>query len=725
MYTYFYDIETSKVTCDDGSKVQITYLANLVKMNYITGEIEDSIFFRTIEESLNYFKKLEECTIWCHNLDYELTFILREIGETNGILQFDRQGRNKKGIYSENVQNIVLRDKHSPLTIILDYLPNITFRDSYALFNKSVAKLGEELNFPKLDYVYSKVRLPWDCLEEHDYSYNERDNLIVAKSIFNYMNENHCAFEDIPLTFTATVKKNRKNFILEKFGKKGIAKFGYDRKKSYKDFGFFELQLRTYQGGLTASNVNYTGMFIKEGMYSIDKKSDYPHQMCNRYFPFFTDKDTRAYTNDFAQMHFKQGNYKGFYGTFTFKNIKVKNKNYLLPISSSQLRKGKYNKDLVQFNGKLMSCSEITIPCNNIDIDTINLVYDYDEVICHEIYSTTKSRRLRTEEISFILHCFNIKENVKDKESLEYRLSKSAINGMYGIKVTSPIRSSYSIVNGEIECIDYFNFSNEDREEIYSHFLETDRDFGSNLDIFSDGCYITSYARYELIELMKEIVDMGCSVVYCDTDSLKLLINDVPRETFLNFVSKKNEEIIKTNKNNSRFKAFLESDSPSESDYNKVCKLGIWEIETPEPLPLFVTYGAKKYGYITPDNKPHITIAGCNKNKPCIAINKFAEKNNISIEESFKFILSLGTQFDESASGRTTSYSEKRSREEMDKLTYNGKYLNQYGGIIIEDTTYTLNITNNDSLILEKDKLYGVAKIVNIEGDVKLCQVEI
>lgn len=723
MYTYFFDIETSKVKCDDGSLVQVTYLTNIVQMNYITGEIVSSKFFRTIEESLDHISTLEECTVWCHNLDYELTFILRQLGETSGICKWSKDGEMVQGIYEEELQDIVLRDKHSPLSIKLDSLPQITFRDSYALFNKSVETLGKEIGYPKLDYDYKVVRLPWDKLEQHDYDYNERDNLIVAKNIWKYMCDNKLPFDKIPLTFTSFVKKQRKDYIQNNFGKKALTKFMFDRNEQLKDFYFFELMLKTYQGGLTASNINETGKFIKKGIYSIDKKSSYPYQMCDKYFPFFSYKTSKVYDSSFSDKAFKIGNYTGYFGLFKFKNIQVKNRNYLLPISSSQLSKGYVSSDRVQFNGKLLSASEILIPANNIDIDVINMIYNYDSIECIELVTTTKQRRLRQEEISFLLDSFHKKETIKDKESLTYALSKSAINGMYGVKVTSPIRSSYSIVNGEIQEIDYFNFNIEDREKFFEKTMEGGSAFNNQLDIFTDGCFITSYARYELVHMMKTLVDNGCNVVYSDTDSVKFYLNGASEEDIIKLIDKVNNKIISDNMENPRFVKYKEMNHVSKGDYNKITKLGIWEMETvdeqgsPKPIPTFVTYGAKKYGYIE-NGKVHTTVAGCNKYKPSIAIANLCKKENLPLEEGFKMIFALGTQFDETASGRTVSKVEKRPQMDMDFLTYNGQMINQYGGIIIEDTTYTLNVSISDSKLLGIDRSEKYLLKINLEGEI-------
>lgn len=721
MYTYFWDIETSKIKCDNGEYMQVTYLSNVLKMNYITGELVQSLFFRTIEETVEHFKTLEHCTVWAHNLDYELTFLLRDIGETKGTVKYNKNGV-VEGIYDEQVQNIILRDKHSPLSINLDYLPHITFRDSYALFNKSVATLGKELGIPKLEYNYKVVRLPWDKLTQLDYDYNERDNVIVAKAIYKYMQDNGFNFEDIPLTFTSFVKLKRKEFIVNNFSKKALNKFYFDRNEQVKDFSYFELMLKTYQGGLTTSNINETGKLIDKGVYSIDIKSSYPYQMCSRYFPFYSEKHTKHYVGTLADKYFKLGNYKGFYGYFKFKNIRVKNRNYLLPISSSQLAKGFVSDDRVLFNGKLLSANEIMLPCNEIDVDTINLVYNYDMIECVEIYATNKQRRLRHEETSFLLSSFYKKETIKDKTDLEYALAKVYINSMYGVKVTAPIKNSYIIENGEINETDYFKFNQDKRKDIYDKFIENQKAFGGTLDIFSDGCYITSFARFMLVQMIVKLVNAKCNVVYSDTDSIKFYLNGNSEQHIMKIISLENIKIVRGNKNNPRFIKFKEDNNISEEHYNKICNLGIWELETvddndnPKPIPYFITYGAKKYGYITSDDEVVTTIAGCNKKNPPTVIKNLAERENISLLESFKIVLSLGTQFDESASGRTVAKVENRIREDMEFLTYKGIPIKQYGGIIIEETTYTLNVSLSDSNLLGFNRPNDYIIKINIEG---------
>ena len=55
----------------------------------------------------------------------------------------------------------------------------------------------------------------------------------------------------------------------------------------------------------------------------------------------------------------------------------------------------------------------------------------------------------------------------------------------------------------------------------------------------------------------------------------------------------------------------------------------------------------------------------------------------------------------------------------MYHLEYKGRKIHQFGGIIINDTTYTLNISLNDSKLLRYITDYINVITVSIEGDVK------
>lgn len=711
-YTYFWDIETSTIKTDCGHEMQVTYLSNVITLDCITGKIINSRFFRTISETIEYFHTLPLSIVWSHNLDYELTFLLRDIqpsglkGEPN--IMYDRDG-----------QDILLRDKNAPLSITLEEIPNITFRDSYALFNKSVAKLGDDIGIPKLDYNYKVTRLPWDKLEQLDFDYNERDNVIVAMAIYNYMKSNDVNVNEIPLTFTSSVRKKRKDFIKANYGAKAINKYYYDRYNSFISFEFMDDLMKTYQGGLTSSNIYQTSKLIDNkktsGVIGVDIKSSYPNQMCTMKFPLFEENNTTHGT--IANDVYKLGNYKGFVGMFTFENIRVKDLGYLLPISSSQIRKGDISYNHSLFNGKLISADYVSIPCNNIDIDVIKKIYDFDEIICTRITTATREQYLRKEEVAFLLSNFLNKET---KEGEIKDDSKLIINSMYGVKVSCPIKDYYEIIEGEILTTDYFSYNEDVRKEIFNNFLETQNLFGGSIDVYSHGVYITSYARKQLIDMIVYIVDNGGKVVYSDTDSVKFYCDTKKKQNeLIKSILSMNDDKIKRNKKLPRFKSFKNDFKLSDEEYNIIATLGIWEVEDKKPHKLFMTYGAKKYGYITYDDKIKTTIAGCNKKNIPVVIKNVAKKYDLSIEESFAFVFSPGTTFDETASGRTTALKDKTPILDMINMTYEGRKINQFGGIVIKDTTYTLNMTLKDSKIVGYNETDLMVTRIDIEGNVR------
>lgn len=705
-HVYFLDIETSTINFSENDFFQVTYLSNVLEVSIENFNIEKSTFFRTIEETIEYFKTLEETIVFVHNLDYELTFLLREIENVQAL-----DTKEKHSIF---------RDKHSPLSIILNELPNITFRDSYALLNKSVKQLGQDYKLDKLDYVYDKLRLPWDTLEQLDYDYNERDNVIVYLAIKDYLKQHKISVENLPLTFTSQVKLSRKEFIQENFGKHEYNKYYFFKDSLLKDFEFFKKCLAVYQGGLTTSNMKYTNKLIKDTVYSIDIKSSYPNQMITHYFPIF-DNSTRHYINKNANREFKKHMNTSFYiGEFTFKNIRIKSDDYLLAISKEHILKsvfaGSESTILSEcnfFNGKLISATTLNLLMNDVDLEYINLLYDYDSIECFDIYITSKKRQLRESECSFILNSFKLKEE-SEKGTFDYNLAKTFINSQYGIKVTCPVRSDFYIENNDIEEIAFSDLSREQQEDAYEE-LFSHGVFSGNIDCFTDGIYITSFAKLQLLKMMIKVIEYGGQVIYADTDSLKFTMKN---EEFFKYLERFNKQKVKENLRNIRFRQFRTLVNPTSKIYNKIAKLGIWELEEDSTSKLFKTLGAKKYVYVTLDDKYHSTIAGCNKNNLPLMFEKVQQRYNLSQEETINKCFTIGVQYLEEVAGRTVAYREKRSREECELLRYDNKMIHQYGGITIKKTTYTLGMSNNDKELFNINEDRIVLYKINEKGEI-------
>ena len=732
----FLDIETSKVKCDNDEEIQVVYLANVYILDTETYETINSVFFRSIGDTIDYLNEIskkENLICYCHNLDYELYHILREV-KGNGVMT------DKLDIYNMVMGTSIFRDKNAPLSVFLQEIPCINFRCSYALFNKSVKQLGKDLNLPKLDYDYKVTRTPYSKLTQLDYDYNERDNVIIAKSMIKRWGDRNETLKTTALTFTATTKKDRHEFIQNNFGKSELKTLNMDSANVYDDYDFYRICLESYQGGLTTASKNYFNKRINDKVMSIDITSSYPYQMATKRFPLYDKQFVNHFIGNEAENfyseilhglnHLEIARYtqiKGYFATIELINLKIKDDNYLLPLSSSNTI---YLEGEVVINGKIVSANKVNMSVDNITLDWINKCYTYDDIIVSELITTTKDRYLRKGEISFILNNFRIKQTmkgVKGKE-LEYALAKININNMYGVKVQKPLKDRYDIIEGEVTKMEYQDIENFEltSEEIYDNFISLKQDnvfknmVGKNFDIFTDGIYVTSYARLMLLEMMIELTEIKCICVYTDTDSLKFICNNCKKAQL--FIDEINGRIISENNKLYRFEEFKIEFNVSKKDYIEICKLGTWDIENDFSdngevilYKYFKTMGAKKYAYIS-DDGIHTTIAGCSK-KVCDTITKYCLVNNLPLDEGLDELFQVGTMFDKSCSGRTVSLRETRDYEYVNTFRYKGKSLLSNGGVIIEETTYTLNISVSDEDVLEMNRESDIIRILNSKGE--------
>lgn len=721
--------------------------------------IEKTFFLKTMKSALNFIRARykDRVICYCHNLNAEFSSILTE---TEGN---DVKNTKKVNAFGTNPSTSVFRDKNTPLSVTLEEYPNINFKCSYALTNKSIETLGKEftkefkrlgydINFKKLKYEYEKYRSPLEERTSEEKKYNERDVDISLLAVIKECIIRKCDVTELPLTFTSGIRKDRDKYIqeyVEKFTNLKNAKYYLNilskekEKTRIEDFQFYDLIYYTRQGGLTTSNFEFTGV-MNHNVFSYDIKSSYPYQMVFKEFPLYTKESTFYCEGEEGQEVFnfvknktikdlQKGKIKGFTGIFTIENIKSICDSNILCISKAKLIN--YSSDIKCINGKLFSASWIRLRLNESDFDGIKNLYSFTDVKLERMYYTTKLHRINTAERFFLMKNFLIKEKMP-KESVEYALSKVRINGMYGIKNQVEIRGPVDISNGVVTYVPFDEkIPFEKREEIYGNFLD-DTNINRNYDIFSDGMYIPSYAKSYLIktivkiekEITNEVKKINknyvCRILYCDTDSIKFTVkrkkistkqttysdiltkhNSLVSSIITYVFEKHNEKIIEENK---RFllihcKEFLSTYNVLEKEIKTLSKLGTFDCENfidnkiIIPYQSFITLGAKKYAYITEAEEEEkrciklITkIAGCST-KVSKAIIKHSELEGNSLEESLRYIFVCGMKFDETCSGRTVAYKEKHTKEELKEKGIIGA-----GGMHIEKTSYTLNITSDD-----------------------------
>ena len=270
----------------------------------------------------------------------------------------------------------------------------------------------------------------------------------------------------------------------------------------------------------------------------------------------------------------------------------VKSRYYNSFISSSKCRNLKGAK---YDNGRLISASEFEITLTDIDFYFYLDTYDCEYEIL-ECYFSTMSYLPKT-LIEFILDKYVGKTELKGVEGreMEYGRIKGMYNSIYGMSVTNNIRD-------EVKYDDFSGLWDEvpltNDEIVKALESEKKKAFLS----FAYGVWVTAYARDNLL---RRVIANDDFVVYCDTDSCKL-VDGYKKEVFDEY----NKMVI------DRIKFVckvldLKEEKYMPSDIKGIKHpMGLFEKEC--TYQSFITQGAKKYAYVE-DDKIHITVAGIPK----------------------------------------------------------------------------------------------------------------
>lgn len=741
-------------------------------IKFVNSFLDKPVFFRTVKEVIEYLDSLSiegNTIVYAHNLDYELDYILKE---TLGSSIEYKKGKD----ITKSGYTAILRSNHAPISIILDKLPTVEFRCSYALTGYSISTLAKMQGDEKLKYDYEKIRRATDKLEELDHAYNDKDIVVSGIAIIQKALMRREKIEKLPLTTTSEMNRDKETFIIKHYGKGFFENLIKKRKSQLDttDYDFYNMVMKTRQGGLTNLNMECFNKPM-QNTNSIDITSSYPYVMCNFKFPRYNKeslifkgntkeqiiKATEFFEKFLLNGEKKRNNLiKGFFAWITLENVNAKNINNeivpLLPISINKCYNDeKYgNKNIKSINGKVISADRLDIRINDIDYEQILLCYDFDFKICSELYVSIKNEYLSSGEISFLFSLFTEKQKLKpykDDKTAEYNHIKAQINANYGRKQMEIIRPIYFLENGLVNEVSTDDILSKVNAEQYLQEINSN---SVSIDIPSDGCYISSVAKLRLIKMSlllleknKELnnkynTDYKLNIIYSDTDSLKFNIEEKEEikkveedsHTFstqgiildinsfnniiLKEVTKNNKKIINKNKENYRLHDYLEKFNLNIKDKSikEILQLGTWEIENSEDKikgsfltsEYFKSLGAKKYATIERsynkkndiiERKIKTTISACDKLVGA-KIQKYCDDNNLDYIETLNLIFNLNTVFDRSISGRTVAYDEKRNKLELSDITVDGKPIIGSGGKMIENTNYTLGVTDNDFIYL-------------------------
>lgn len=609
--------------------------------------INDTVYFgRTWEELKKFIIRIEDnCEehkiIFVHNLSYEFQFI-------KSVFRFSE---------------VMARKKHKVMKAVMEDF-NIEFRCSYFMSNAALAELPKLFKLPVQkkvgDLDYTKLRNSKTPLTFKELGYCEYDCLVVYYYIIHELEE-YTQVDKIPLTSTGHVRRELKNLTINNF---------QYRNKVFKaintDPHIYNMLCDAFAGGYTHANWIYTDEVLTDGVDSWDFTSSYPYVMVSEKYPSTEFKACKLKRREDMLDSF------AYLIRVKFTNISSKYYNNFISNSKCHRIKGaKYD------NGRIMKAEEIEITLTDVDFKFICDSHNYDSYEILESYYSLYNY-LPKLFINFILDKYVNKtqfKGVKGKE-LEYAKEKNKFNALYGMSVTNTIRDIVEYDN-DYDWLEDKPLTNEEIQELLNS--EKKKSFLS----FAYGVWVTAYARNNLL---RNVCKLDEYVVYCDTDSIKL-VNGYDKKEIENY----NIEVIKKlNKVAVKLRIDI-------SKYKPVDKKGI-----EHPLGVFdgdghyeefITQGAKKYAYRSYENKYgfkkdynfkkehelHITVSGVPKSGVKSLNNNI---HNFKDDLVFKY---------EDTNKHILMYLDEQHHIELTDYLGNTETIDDKSGCCILPTTYILS----------------------------------
>lgn len=526
--------------------------------------INDIVYFgRTWDELKQFLKRLDDHIsdrkyVFIHNLAFEFQYL-------------------KSNFHFDEVS---ARKSHKVITAIMkDY--NIMLKCSYMMSNVALKYLPKMFDLPvekKVgDLDYSLIRNPNTPMTDIELGYCEYDCLVL----YHYILKELEVYEDvkhIPTTNTGKVRRELQDLTRTNFKYRRVVKKSINTNPI-----IYNRLCDAFLGGYTHANWIYADEVLKN-VDSYDIASSYPYVLVTQKYP------NSEFQKCFIKKREQMSKSLCYLLVVKFKNVKCRYYNNFISASKCRnLRGAKYD------NGRLISASEFEMTLTDIDfyfyLDTYDLKYEILECYC------SSKNYLPKTLIEFILDKYVGKTELKGVEGreMEYGRIKGMYNSIYGMSVTNNIRDDviYDDSSGTWSEVPLDNDTIIKKLE-----SEKKKAFLS----FAYGVWVTAYARDNLL---RRVIANDDYVVYCDTDSCKL-VDGYDKSVFEEYNNQVADRITFVCR---VLKLDPNKYAPSDIKGNKHM-MGLFEKEC--NYQKFITQGAKKYAYEI-DGKIHITVAGVPK----------------------------------------------------------------------------------------------------------------
>lgn len=508
--------------------------------------------------------------VYVHNLGYEFNYVAQLLNECWGI---------DKALYTESRKPLYIK-----------FCNGIEFRDSFKLFQKSLARATEGCKHEKLvgDLDYTIYRTPDTELTEREFGYCVNDVLGLFEAIERLKKEHGYNQATIPYTNTGMVIE-AVNKNLDSKCKQAMEKLQLNRNQmliAYKAMAGGDTHGTRWRAGWTYTNCN-----------SYDFKSAHPSQQLLWKFPKGAPIDLPEWTKraDFEGI-IKAG--FGWVGLICLKDVTVKPEcpDPVISVSKCSDAMGLGELD----NGRVLSADSLSVWCDSNDWQRIREAYDFDGAImakgfCFALDYLPDSFR------KTILEYFRIKETMKG--SPDYMFSKICVNTIFGACAQKTIRNEHTVQFTKDGMIP----QNIKWEQVLSTKSEKEiKKTQAHKFPFLWGLWTSSLTRLCLWEMLKTV---GWeNVIYWDTDSCKFQGKKCPEiEQYNAKIRKQCEDrgVVVTRKDGKKIYIGVAEDEHPQADY------GMKE---------FRFLHAKCYADRDCDGKLESTIAGVGKRNGLLAL---------------------------------------------------------------------------------------------------------
>lgn len=584
-------------------------------------------YFTFLERIADHIRDIAYLVVYVHNLSYEFQFL--------------------KGMYAFDKEEVFCTERRKVLKCTM--YDCIEYRCSYYLTNMSLDKFLVKYNVENKkgkNFDYNKVRYAWTELSEEEIEYCINDVKGLVQALYRQLEADNDNVQSIPLTATGYVRRDVKE-AMKSYNHKQL-------KAMLPDPDVYRLLREAFRGGDTIAN-RFNADEIIDNVDSVDIVSSYPASMLMCKYPM-----TKFYLEDIRNFGklYRSGN-KALLFKVIFENIRLasafEGHSYLSRDKCRDIIRGTYA------NGRIIRADMLETTITDIDYNIIKRRYKWDNMHILVLYSS-RYKMLPLQLRNVIINYYKVKTELKGAEEnsddyLFYMKNKEKLNSTYGMTVEDPAKDTIDFINNEFIQRDE-PLADLIKKHNKSAFLN-----------YAWGVWVTAHSRKRLADGIDVVTHNGrdpLNFIYSDTDSIKY-VGDVDFTAYNDIVQKQ----------------ALDTRAYAVDNNGEVHFMGVYETEGYKKPNRFKTLGAKKYVLEDPEKKLHITIAGVNKKKGAIELEKIE-----NFKEGFIFTEAGGTE------------SVFNDNIDMSYLTLAGKKINITDNVVIRDSTYTLGITAEYRAIL-------------------------